>query len=142
VVGRMSRSNELYRGLLTTSEEYVMSYEKVITNNDKISLYVQDEVGRDSILEFTPNVEFVTGFDITGYVEKNGQSIANGGYISYVEGDELYYVVYPNPAYAGQYFFVENAVLSGLEVNEELSEIDESFTELEGRAAYSLLVFE
>lgn len=142
VVGRMSRSNELYRGLLTTSEEYVMSYEKVITNNDKISLYVQDEVGRDSILEFTPDVEFVTGFDITGYVEKNGQSIANGGYISYVEGDELYYVVYPNPAYAGQYFFVENAVLSGLEVDEEQSVIDESFTALEGRTAYSLLVFE
>jgi|GEM_PF-1272363 len=141
IVGRMSRSNELYRGLLTTAEEYVMSYEKVITNNDIISLYVQDEVGRDSILEFTPDVEFVAGFDITGYVEKNGQSITNGGYISYVEGDELSYVVYPNAAYAGQYFFVENAVLSGLEVDEEQSVIDESFTALEGRTAYSLLVF-
>ncbi|WNS41216.1 hypothetical protein [Paenibacillus sp. MMS20-IR301] len=142
VVGSMARSNLLYTGLLTTSADYVMDYEVVIQNNNPISLYIQDEVGRDSVLEFTPDVEFVTGFDITGHVEKNGQTIQNGGFISYNQGDKLYYVVVPNPKYSGQYFFVENAVLSGLELNTELSVPDPSFTEAEGKAAYSKLVFE
>jgi large repetitive protein len=136
-VGAMARSNLLYTGLLTTSANYVMNYDVVIQNNNKISLYVQDEVGRDRVLEFTPGVEFVTGFDITGYVEKNGQTIQNGGFISYNEGDKLYYVVVPNPKYSGQYFFVENAVLSGLELNAELSVTAATYG-----SAYSKLVFE
>ncbi|AIQ50940.1 hypothetical protein [Paenibacillus sp. FSL R7-0331] len=141
-VGDMARSNLLHRGLLTTSADYVMDYEVVVQNNNPISLYVQDEVGRDSVVEFTPEVEFVTGFDISGYVEKNGQTIQNGGFISYNQGDKLYYVVVPDPKYAGQHFFVENAVLSGLELNTELSVLDPSFTEAEGKTAYSKLVFE
>ncbi|MFC6653083.1 hypothetical protein [Paenibacillus rhizoplanae] len=79
VVGEMARSNLLYTGLLTTSADYVMDYEVVIQNNNKISLYIQDEVGRDSVLEFTPDVNFVTGFDISGHVEKNGQTIQTAG---------------------------------------------------------------
>lgn len=142
VVGEMARSNLLYTGLLTTSADYVMDYEVVIQNNNKISLYIQDEVGRDSVLEFTPDVNFVTGFDISGHVEKNGQTIQNGGFISYNQGDKLYYVVVPEPKYSGQYFFVEHAVLSGLELNTELSVLDPSFTEAEGKTAYSKLVFE
>ncbi|MFD0960896.1 hypothetical protein [Paenibacillus chungangensis] len=155
-VGAMAMSNLLYTGLLTTSANYVMNYDVVIQNNNKISLYIQDEVGRDRVLEFTPDVEFVAGFDITGYVEKNGQTIQNGGFISYTQNDKLYYVVVPNPNYSGQYFFVENAVLSGLELNTELSVLDPSFTEGEGAEggegrtvtaatygpAYSKLVFE
>ncbi|MEF3313278.1 hypothetical protein PV433_30785 [Paenibacillus sp. GYB004] len=153
-VGAMASSNLLHTGLLTTSANYVMDYDVVIQNNNKISLYVQDEVGRDRVLEFTPDVEFVTGFDITGYVEKNGQTIQNGGFISYNQGDKLYYVVVPNPKYSGQYFFVENAVLSGLELNTELSVIDPSFTvssvtyqpstvnSATYQTAYSKLVFE
>lgn len=142
VVGDMARSNLLHKGLLTTSADYVMDYEVVVQNNNPISLYVQDEVGRDSVLEFTPEVEFVTGFDVSGYVERNGQTIQNGGFISFNEGDKLYYVVVPDPKYAGQYFFVENAVLSGFVLNTELSVLDPSFTEAEGKTAYSKLVFE
>ncbi|WP_138755077.1 hypothetical protein [Paenibacillus sinopodophylli] len=142
VVGEMARSNLLYTGLLTTSADYTMDYDVVIQNNNPISLYIQDEAGRDSVVEFTPDVEFVTGFDITGHVEKNGQTIQNGGFIAYNQGDKLYYVVVPNPKYSGQYFFVENAVLSGLELNSELSVLEPSFTEAEGKTAYSKLVFE
>ncbi|MHA7967618.1 hypothetical protein ACX93W_26245 [Paenibacillus sp. CAU 1782] len=142
VVGDMARSNLLYTGLLTTSADYVMNYDVVIQNNNPISLYIQDEVGRDHVVQFTPDVEFVTGFDITGHVEKNGQTIQNGGFIAYNQGDTLYYVVVPNPKYSGQYFYVEHAVLSGLELNTELSVLDPSFTEVEGKIAYSKLVFE
>lgn len=142
VVQAMARSNELYTGLLTTSANYVMSYDVMIQNNNPISLYVQDEVGRDRVLEFTPGVEFVTGFDIGGFVEKNGQTIQNNEFISYNAGDKLYYVVVPHQSYAGQYFFIEDAVLSGLKLNTELSIVDPSFTEVEGRTAYSKLVFE
>ncbi|WP_042198006.1 hypothetical protein [Paenibacillus camerounensis] len=142
VVSDMARSNLLHTGLLTTSADYVMDYEVVVQNNNPISLYIQDEVGRDNVLEFTPDVDFVTGFDITGYVEKNDQTIQNGGFISFNQGDKLYYVVVPNPKYSAQYFFVENAVLSGLELNSELSVLDPTFTEEEGKTAYSKLVFE
>src|SRR6185312_5514169 len=93
VVSDMARSNHLHTGLLTTSAEYTMDYDVVIQNNNEISLYIQDEVGRDQIVAFTPDVEFVTGFDITGHVEKNGQPIENGGFIAYNQGDKLYYVV-------------------------------------------------
>ncbi len=141
VVGDMARSNLLHTGLLTTSADYGMVYDVVVQNNNPISLYVQDEVGRDKVLQFTPDVEFVTGFDITGHVEKNGQSIQNGRFISYNQDDTLYYVVVPNPAYSGQYFFVENAAYSGLELHTELSVPEPSFTEVEGRTAYSKLVF-
>ncbi len=141
-VGDMARSNLLYTGLLTTSAQYVMDYDVVIQNNNPISLYIQDEAGRDSVVEFTPEVEFVTGFDITGHVEKNGQPIQNGGFISYGQGDKLYYVVVPNPSYSGQYFFVERAVLSGLELNTELSVVDSTYSEAGGGTAYSKLVFE
>lgn len=142
VVDDMARSNLLYTGLLTTSADYTMTYDVVIQNNNPISLYIQDEVGRDRVVEFTPDVEFVAGFDITGHVEKNGQTIQNGGFISYNQGDKLYYVVVPDPKYSGQYFFVENAALSGLELNTELSVLDPSFTGVEGKTAYSKLVFE
>jgi large repetitive protein len=140
-VGDMARSNLLHTGLLTTSAEYGMDYDVVVQNNNPISLYIQDEAGRDRVVEFTPDVEFVTGFDITGYVEKNGQTIQNGRFISYNQDDKLYYVVVPNPAYSGQYFFVENAQYSGLQLHTELSVLDPSFTEVEGRTAYSKLVF-
>ncbi|MHA6480566.1 hypothetical protein ACX1C1_01310 [Paenibacillus sp. strain BS8-2] len=142
VVGDMARSNLLYTGLLTTSVDYVLDYDVVIQNNNPINLYIQDEVGRDKVVEFTPDVEFVTGFDITGHVEKNGQTIQNGGFIAYNQGDKLYYVVVPNPAYSAQYFFVEHAILSGMELNTELSVHEPSFTEVEGKTAYSKLVFE
>ncbi len=142
VVGDMARSNLLYTGLLTTSADYVMNYDVVIQNNNPISLYIQDEVGRDHVVEFTPDVEFVTGFDITGHVEKNGGTIQNGGFIAYNQGDTLYYVVVPNPKYSGQYFFVENAVLSGLELNTKLSVVDSTYSEAGGGTAYSKLVFE
>lgn len=141
-VGDMARSNLLYTGLLTTSADYAMDYDVVIQNNNPINLYIQDELGRDRVLAFTPDVEFVTGFDITGYVEKNGQTIQNGEFIAYNQGDKLYYVVVPSPTYSGQYFFVENAVLSGLEVNTELSVIDSTNSVPGGGAAYTKLVFE
>lgn len=141
-VNEMARSNHLYTGLLTTSVDYVMDYDLVIQNNNEISLYIQDEAGRDSVLKFTPDVAFIEGFEITGNVEKNGTAIQNGGFISYKESDKLYYVIVPNPKYSGQFFFVENARLSGLELNTELSVLDPSFTEEEGRTAYSKLVFE
>ncbi|MCP1135462.1 hypothetical protein NKT34_19380 [Paenibacillus polysaccharolyticus] len=141
-VNEMARSNQLYTGLLTTSVEYAIDHDLVIQNNNEISLYVQDEAGRDRVLKFTPTVEFIQGFEITGNVEKNGVPIQNGGFISYKESDKLTYVIDPNPKYSGQFFFVENAVLSGLELNTELSVVDPSFTEVEGRTAYSKLVFE
>jgi hypothetical protein len=141
IVGNMARSNLLHTGLLTTSADYGMVYDVVVQNNNPISLYIQDEVGRDRVVEFTPDVEFVTGFDITGYVEKNGQTIQNGKFISYNQDDKLYYVVVPNPAYSGQYFFVEHAEYSGLQLHTELSVLDPSFTAAEGRTAYSKLVF-
>ncbi len=141
VVGDLARSNLLHTGLLTTSADYGMDYDVVVQNNHPVSLYVQDEVGRDNVVEFTPDVEFVTGFDITGYVEKNGQTIENGRFISYNQDDKLYYVLVPNPAYSGQYFFIEHAEYSGLELHPELSVLEPSFTEVEGRTAYSKLVF-
>ncbi|MEF2247154.1 hypothetical protein [Paenibacillus sp. IITD108] len=141
-VNEMAGSNHLYRGLLTTSVDYVMNYDIVIQNNNEISLYIQDEAGRDSIVTFTPDVEFIEGFEITGNVQRNGTAVQNGGFISYKENDTLYYVIVPNPKYSGQYFFVENAVLSGLELNTELSVLAPSFEEVEGRTAYSKLVLE
>lgn len=127
--------------MLEPIEEFTMEYTLVRANADPVDLYVKDEAGRAFVLTFTPDATFIEGFDILSRIEKNGETVDNGGFIAFEGKDTIYYFVDPDDKYAAQYFLVDNAEYSGMKLNEELSVKAEEGT-LEGKTAYESLCFE
>lgn len=107
--------------IIPDCSNFSLEYCTVRSNTEPVTICVQDECGRAYELEFTPNANFIEGFAIRAHIEKNGIEITNGGRIAFEENDKLYYIVKPNSAYE-QYFYVDQAVYSGMVLNEELSE--------------------
>ena len=127
---------------LDAQDEYVTEYSVVCHNADTISLFVKDECRRTAVLTFTPDAAFVEGFEIISSIEKNGGVIPNGGFISFLPEDTLYYIVTTSDKYQGQYLHLENAVYSGMQLNEQRSVVDAVYSDSFGTIAYSSLCFE
>lgn len=121
---------------MDADENYVTEYSLVCYGPEEVTLYVMDECGRTYELTFTPDATFIEGFKISAYIEKNGEIIENGGFISFNPEDTMYYIVTPYPEYQDQYFILDDAEYSGLKLNEELSETKIIYDEEESELIY------
>jgi len=128
--------------ILEADENYVTEYSLVCSSPDPVTIYVMDECKRTAALTFIPDALFVEGFEISARVEKNGAVIENGGFISFLPEDTIYYIVEPSEKYQGQYFFIDEAEYSGMRFNEQGSIVDETYQDEQGGTAYKKLCFE
>jgi hypothetical protein len=128
--------------ILEADENYVTEYSVVCQSPDPVTLYVMDECKRTAELTFTPNAIFIEGFEISAHIEKNGEIIENGGFISFLPEDTIYYIVEPSIKYQGQYFILDDAEYSGLKLNEQLSVTAEVYGDVPGELIYTKLCFE
>ena len=115
------RENYLSGALLEVDDSFVTEYSLVCDSAETVALYVMDEAKRTAILTFTPDAAFVAGFDISAHIEKNGQTIPNGGFISFLPGDTISYIVNPSIQYEKQLFYIDTIEYSGMELNEQRS---------------------
>ncbi len=129
---------------LEADDNYVTEYSVLCQGPDPVTLYVMDECKRTFELTFIPTATFIEGFEISARIEKNGQVIENGGFISFMPEDTIYYIVEQNEKYHGQYFILDDAVYSGMKLNEELSVAAEVPGDLNipGEKVYTKLYFE
>ncbi len=134
--------NLLSSALLEANEEFVNEYSLVCRSAAPVSIIVMDEAERTAILTFTPDADFVDGFNISAHIEKNGQIIPNGGFISFLPEDTISYIVNPSNQYQKQIFYVDNAEYSGMQLNEQRSVIDAVYGQTQDTVAYTSLCFD
>ncbi|NLO40977.1 MAG: hypothetical protein GX115_16100, partial [Ruminiclostridium sp.] len=132
----------LSSALLEANEEFVNEYSLVCQSSDPVSIIVMDEAKHTAILTFIPDADFVDGFNISAHIEKNGQVIPSGGFISFLPEDTISYIVNPSNQYQKQLFFVDNAEYSGMQLNEQRSVIDAVYGQTQGAVAYTSLCFD